>query len=153
MEAKSEALIRQIKEIRQQKKITYPAIMEALAADGVPSVSLTTVRRVFAAGSEKHATNFSYENTLLPILEAVNSIAGESDNLAEEIKHCRDEVIQRFDSQLADLKQQIADKDALIKRLIDRLDQKDDIIHQFITDMRQKDEIIRCITYHEDPKD
>lgn len=145
MESKSQELIAEIKEIRQRNKITYQAIMDELAADGIPSVSLTTVRRVFADGSEDKASNFNYETTLLPIAEAINRIAEDSDEiiLAKELKACRTEVMQRFDDHINLLKQQLEEKEKLILRLVDRLDQKDDIIHQLIIDMRQKDDLIR----------
>lgn len=157
METKSQLLIRQIKEIKQQKKITYNEILEALTENGVPIVSLTTLRRVCANGSESRASSFNYEETLLPVAEAVKRIDGgnyESPN-AEEIKALHAvislqneeldrilEIKDHLEANVTFLTSQINEKDSLITRLMNRLDQKDEILHQFITDMRQKDEII-----------
>jgi len=130
METKSQALIRQLKDIKQRKKISYNEIMDALPTEnGVPAISKTTLQRVFAEDSETRASRFNYEETLLPIAEAINRIDGGSDDILQS------DIILL-------LKEQISEKDALISRLIDRLDQKDEIIRQFLTDMKQKDQII-----------
>lgn len=122
---KSQALIRQIKSGKEKNKIPYQEIIDELTENGVPKVSMTTLRRVCADGSEAKASSFNYEGTLIPIADAIQRIVGESDDLVEY------------------LKSQIEEKDELIKRLIDRLDQKDEIISQFLTDMKQKDMIIK----------
>lgn len=120
METKSRELIRQIKEIKERKKITYNDIMEALPREnGIPVLSFATVRRVFATGSESRASSFNYESTLLPISEAIKQIDGSIDSLPQA------DIILL-------LKEQIEEKDDLIQRLIDRLDQKDEIIKQFL---------------------
>ena len=157
METKSQLLIKQIKEIKQQKKTTYNEIMDALTENGVPVVSLTTLRRVCANGSESRASSFNYEETLLPVAEAVRQIGGSTDDSphAEEIKALRSvislqneeldrilEIKDHLESNITFLTNQVNEKDSLIKRLIDRLDQKDEIIQQFITDMKQKDAIV-----------
>ena len=131
METKSQALISQLKEIKQRKKISYNEIMQALPTEnGVPAISKTTLQRVFADDSESRASRFNYEETLLPIADAISRIDGESNNPLQT------DIILL-------LKEQIEEKDALIKRLIDRLDQKDDIIRQFLVDMKQKDAVIQ----------
>lgn len=120
MEQKAQSLIHQLKEIKDRKKITYNDIMNSLPQEnGIPVVSFATVRRVFAKGSEFHANSFNYENTLLPISEAIKRIDGSMDNLPQS------EIIML-------LREQIEEKDDLIQRLIDRLDQKDEIIKQFL---------------------
>ena len=120
MEPKANELIRQIKEIKERKKITYNDIMEALPREnGIPVLSFATVRRVFASGSENRASSFNYESTLLPISETIKRIDGSIDNLPQA------DIILL-------LKEQIEEKDDLIQRLIDRLDQKDEIIKQFL---------------------
>ena len=121
---KSQALIRQIKDVKQKKKIPYQDIIDELTENGVPKISMTTLRRVCADGSEAKASSFSYEGTLIPIAEAIKRIGNEPDDIVKL------------------LKSQIDEKDELINRLIDRLDQKDEIIRQLLTDMKQKDFII-----------
>ena len=137
MESKSENLIRQIKHTIRHNKISYPDIMAGLTTDGVPKVSLTTVRRVCANGSENRASSFNYEETLIPIADAVKRIAGGNCNDA-----CLHEIRDLLETNVRFITEQIEEKDKLIKRLIDRLDQKDEIIQQFIVDLKQKDSII-----------
>ena len=67
---RSQELIKQLKEIKEAHEITYPRIIERMEKNG-KYVSLTTLRRVFAEGSEANASNFNYESTLLPIAEAL----------------------------------------------------------------------------------
>lgn len=141
MVSKSEKIIQQAKDIKQTKNLQYSDIMKEIRTEnGVPVVSLTTLRRVLADGSENRASRFNYEETLLPILDAIKRIDGGSDDAqpAEEIKALK---------MLIDLQnEELARKDALTKRLIDRLDQKDEIIKQFILDMKQKDSFIHQLT-------
>ncbi len=91
-----------------------------MTENGVPALSLSTLRRVFTCDAEQ-AKKFNYEETLIPILEAIKRIDGTADDSpTEENKALR--VI--IDLQNKELDR----KDALIKRLIDQLDQKDEII-------------------------
>ena len=64
----AQALIRQLKEAKARNEVTYPRIMERLEKNG-KFISLTTLRRVFADGSE--TTNFSYDETLMPLAEVL----------------------------------------------------------------------------------
>ena len=153
----SREMILQLKKIKKAKNITYNAILDALNVNGAPVLSLTMLRRVFANGSEDKASSFSYEQTLIPIAEAMRKIAGpEDDPNAKEIESLNSMIRVQGDaidrliatkeqliSSVNFFSKQITEKDALITRLIDRLDQKDNIIQQFITDLRQKDEIIK----------
>lgn len=140
MGTQSEDLIREAKEIKQAKKITYNDIMEAMKENGVPAVCLSTLRRVFASDSEERASSFNFEETLIPIRDAIKRIDGVTDDSspAEEVKAMQIVIdLQR---------EELARKETLIKRLIDRLDQKDEIIRQFISDMKQKDSFIQQLT-------
>lgn len=134
---KSQELIIQAKEAKQQKKFTYDDIMNVLTKNGVPAVSLSTVRRVFAPGSEEKASSFNYEETLLPILNAIKDLMGDEEDspMTKELN--------AFRGTLELVTAQLKEKDLLIERLIDRLNAKDDIIHQFLADMKQKDIIIQ----------
>ena len=133
MDSKSQEIIRRIKESKQKNKISCNEIMEALPKEnGIPALSLTTLRRVLKDDSEARASSFNYEETLLPIAEAISRIEG-----TEQTKD-----VNTITDGIGFLMEQISEKDALIKRLIDRLDQKDAIIHQFLIDMNQKDVIL-----------
>ena len=128
----AQELIRRMKEVKQQKKITYDEIMDQLAVNGVPGRSMSTLRRVFAAGSEERASSFNYEETLLPIRDAMKKLAGCPDDSHHE------EEIRRLEERIVLLTEQLDKKDAMIMRLVDRLDQKDEIIGQLLKDIKQK---------------
>ena len=140
---KAQELIRQMKEIKQSYEITYPRILERMERNG-RVVSLTTLRRVFADGSETNAGNFSYENTLMPIAEVLLDIedvptptdapnAQQIDALKAVI-HCQNEEISRLHELKEHLEERITflldqieikdrrmdEKDAIIQRLMDK---------------------------------
>ena len=138
---RSQELIRQLKEIKQRNEITYPRIMERMEKNG-KFVSLTTLRRVFADNSESNAQTFSYENTLLPIAEALLNVedlptpadsphAKEIDALKAVI-HVQNEEISRLhelkehlESRITFLLEQIEKKDR-------RMDEKDETIRRLM---------------------
>lgn len=138
---KSQELIKQLKEIKETNEITFPRIMERMEKNG-KVVSLTTLRRVFADGSENNANNFSYENTLLPIAEVLLNVedlpttasspyAAEIDGLKSVI-HVQNEEIARLhelkehlESRITFLLEQIEKKDR-------RMDEKDEIIKRLM---------------------
>ena len=163
--ANAQELIRQLKRIKQENNLSYNGIMEELTVNGVQTLSLTTLRRVFAADSEEKASSFNYETTLLPISEAVRRLSGDTGQSKEvEALHNMIRVQSEAIDRIITLKDQLAEtvndlagqikakdghmieKDALIRRLIDRLDQKDAIIQQFLIDLKQRDEIINKLT-------
>ena len=116
----STEIVKQVQTIKQEKRITYQEILDAMTENGVPALSMSTLRRVFTCDAETQATRFNFEETLLPILDAIKRIDDTTDDSpAEENKALR--II--IDLQNKELDR----KDALIKRLIDRLDQKDEI--------------------------
>ena len=134
---RAQELIRQLKETKIENEITYPRIMERIERNG-KSVSLSTLRRVFADNSEANAASFSYENTLLPIAEALlsmedvptpadNPYAKEIDGLKAVI-HVQNEEISRLyelkehlDNRITFLLQQIDKKDDMISKLMDKI--------------------------------
>ena len=138
---RSQELIKQLKEIKETHEITYPRIMERMEKNG-KFVSLTTLRRVFADGSETNANNFNYESTLLPIAEALLNVedlptpatspyAKDIDALKAVI-HVQNEEIARLhelkehlESRITFLLEQIEKKDR-------RMDEKDETIRQLM---------------------
>lgn len=133
-------LIRQLKEVKLKDEITYPRIMDRMEKNG-KFVSLTTLRRVFADGSEMNANSFSYENTLLPIAEALlnaedvptpdSPCAKDIDALKavirvqnEEISRLH-EIKEHLESRITFLLEQIEKKDR-------RMDEKDGIINRLM---------------------
>lgn len=114
-ESKQE-LIRQLKEAKKRDEVTYPRIIERMELNG-KFVSLTTLRRVFADGSELNAGSFSLENTLMPIAEALLDVEDvptpESSPYAAEIMglksviHVQNEEIVRMHELKEHLEQRI----------------------------------------------
>lgn len=138
---KSQELIRQLKEVKAKNEITYPRIIERMEKNG-KFVSLTTLRRVFADGSEGNAASFSYENTLMPIAEAIlqaedvptdaNSPYSKEIDALKAVIHVQNEEIARLhdikehlDSRVAFLLEQIEKKDR-------RMDEKDEMIRKLM---------------------
>ena len=138
---KSQQLIKELKEIKKANEITYPRIIERMEKNG-KTVSLTTLRRVFADGSEDNAGNFSYENTLLPIAEVLLNVEDlptpQSSPYAKEIDglkaviHVQNEEIARLhelkehlESRITFLLEQIEKKDR-------RMDEKDEMIRKLM---------------------
>ena len=87
MDRKSADIIREVKAIRAENKITYIDIMEEMEKlDRASVVSLSTLRRVFRDGSETKAGSFNYEHILIPIRDAMRSLAKEQKPESERDK-------------------------------------------------------------------
>ena len=134
-------LIRQLKEAKTRNEITYPRIIERMEKNG-KYVSLTTLRRVFADGSEMNASSFNYETTLLPIAEVLLDVedvptpkdspyAAEIDGLKSVIHVQNEEIVrlhelkEHLESRVTFLLEQIEKKDR-------RMDEKDEIIKRLM---------------------
>ena len=128
-------LIVELKKAKSEKEITYPRLLDMLEANGTP-LGLTTLRRVFADGSEKN-DSFNYQTTLAP-LEAIllqeDIPEPESNPYAKELEgykaviHSQNEELVRvyelnehLDSRIEFLVEQINKKDDIIQRLMDKV--------------------------------
>lgn len=138
---KAQELIKQLKQIKEENEITYPRIIERMEKNG-KSVSLSTLRRVFADNSESNANAFSYENTLLPIAEALLNVedlptpadsphAKEIDALKAVI-HVQNEEISRLHELKEHLESRVTFLLEQIERKDRRMDEKDAIIKQLM---------------------
>ena len=129
------ALILELKKAKAEKEITYPRLLDMLEANGTP-LGLTTLRRVFADGSEKN-DSFNYASTLQP-LEAIllqdDIPEPESNPYAKELEgykaviHAQNEELVRvyemnkhLEERVDFLVEQINKKDELIQRLMDKV--------------------------------
>ncbi len=135
----AQALIRQLKEAKARNEVTYPRIMERLEKNG-KFVSLTTLRRVFADGSE--STNFSYDETLLPLAEVLLNVedvptpdaspyAKEIDGLKAVI-HVQNEEIARLHDMKEHLESRITFLLEQIEKKDRRMDEKDEMIQRLM---------------------
>ena len=140
---RSQELVKQLREIKERNEITFPRIMDLMEANG-KVVSLSTLRRVFANGS--NADSFSYENTLLPIAEVLLHIeenpmqidsahAKEIEGLKAVIR-CQNEELDRLHESKAFLEDRV-------KFLLDQIDKKD-------RRMDDKDEMIKKLMGEKD---
>ena len=138
---KSQELIRQLKDAKERNEMTYPRIMDRIEENG-KFVSLTTLRRVFAAGSEENASSFNYETTLLPIAEVLLDVedvptndrspyAQEIDGLKAVI-HVQNEEIARLHEMKEHLESRITFLLEQIEKKDRRMDEKDEIIHKLM---------------------
>lgn len=99
-------IILQLKTIKEDKDLTNQDILELVEASG-GTTSMTTIRRVFAEGSENQS--FNYRNTIQPISHAMLAI-----NAPENVADLDENVLQaQFDA----LKQVVELKDTLIAEL------------------------------------
>lgn len=125
MTEKNSILIAQLKQVRIEKHYTYQYIVDSCEKLGY-SVSMSTVRRVFADGSEEQGFRFA---TLRPIARVVLDLdeAGRSKSASPDEADAMRTLISIKDTQLADLRRELSEKTAEIVRLnkiIDRLLEK-----------------------------
>ena len=134
----AQSLIKQLKEAKARNEVTYPRIMERLEKNG-KFISLTTLRRVFADGSE--TTAFSYDEVLMPLAQVLLDVedvptdknspyAKEIDGLKAVI-HVQNEEISR----LHDLKEHLESRVTFLLEQIEKKDRR----------MDEKDELIRML--------
>lgn len=128
-------IIQELKKAKNEKEITYPRLIDMLEANGTP-LGLTTLRRVFAEGSEV-SDSFNYGTTIAP-LEAIllqdDIPEPESNPYAKELEgykaviHSQNEelvrlykMVEHLESRVDFLVGQIDKKDSLIQRLMDKV--------------------------------
>lgn len=99
-------IILQLKTIKEDKDLTNQDILEMVEASG-SSTSMTTLRRLFAEGSENQS--FNYRTTIQPIAKVMFAIAEQ-----EKVADVDDNVLQ---AQLDGLKQICELKDSMIQSL------------------------------------
>lgn len=128
-------IIQDLKSAKKEKEITYPRLLDMLEANGTP-LGLTTLRRVFADGSEVN-DSFSYQTTIAPleaILLADDIPEPESNPYAKELEgfkaviHTQNEelvrlykMVEHLEARVDFLVSQINKKDELIQRLMDKV--------------------------------
>lgn len=157
----------------ENPKITCNEIQKQVEKDAEEAeyaflpLSLTTVRRVFAKNAESKASSFKYETTLLPIHDALKKLAKTSliddSPYAEKIRGLESviavqneeldrilEIKDHLDSRVNYLIEQgnlkdkwIADKDDIIKRIMDRNDRKDQTINELSQEVKRLEEALR----------
>jgi hypothetical protein len=128
-------LIQQMKIVKSRDEITYPRIIEMLEKNG-HFVSMTTLRRVFAEGSED--VNFNYETTLLPIAQVLLGLDGGGNSAMEDASGLRavirlqTEEIERLHELNDHLEDRVTFLIGQIEKKDRRMDEKDEIIRKLL---------------------
>lgn len=149
MENRAAQMIREMKEIKRNSKLTYDDIMvqmEKLNSSTV--VSLSTLRRVFRDGSESKASSFNFEEILTPIYNAVKDLEGKpspSSPFEIELQGFKNvirvqneeldrliELKEHLDNRVDFLVGQVKTKDEMIQNLMKKLDEKDAMIQRLM---------------------
>lgn len=123
-------LIVALKNAKAEKEITYPRLIDMLEANNTP-VSLTTLRRVFAEGSEKN-DSFNYVSTLQPlekILLADDIPEPETNPYAKELEGYK-AVIHAQNEELVRVYQLLDHLEDRVSFLVDQCKTKDELIKQ-----------------------
>lgn len=102
MSEKTKKIILELKKIREDNDYTLQRIQDMMEASG-DFVSMTTLRRVFAEGSED--VNFRYQETIMPIAKVliINEDCPEPDQRSqalEDIINLKNEYIAELERQL-----------------------------------------------------
>ena len=141
MENEAKKRIIENKKVKEEKKISYPDIMEKMA-ELDPSLvpSLSTLRRVCHKGSELKASSFNFDEIITPIYNAVKALEGdpkprsELDGYKAVIEVQNEELDRLFEiKELLDVRVeylvgQSKTKDETIAFLMRQLDAKDEMI-------------------------
>ena len=128
-------IISELKRAKIEKEITYPRLIDMLEANKTP-ISLTTLRRVFADGSEK-SDSFNYSTTIAPLEDILlrdDIPEPETNPYAQELEshkaviHAQNEelvrlykMVEHLESRVDFLIDQIKKKDERIDRLMDKV--------------------------------
>ena len=136
-------IISKLKEVKKQNELTLPRILDMIEANG-DYLSMTTLRRVFAANSEQE-DSFNYDKTIRPIANVLLLQEGyapegsgtnpENEALKAVLKFKNEEIeaLQRqlelirkmYEERIDFLSDQIRKKDK-------RMDEKDEIINRLM---------------------
>ena len=135
--------IMEIKELkRANPKATYARIIEDVdAADGDESVSLSTLRRICADGSEATAGSFNYEHILIPVRDALKRLqmkdlsavpGADVVDMLKSMIHIQDEEIASLHAYKDHLEERIVFLLDQIRLKDRRMDEKDEIIKRLM---------------------
>ena len=135
LQKKKSEIIRNLKRVRNEDGLSISEIVRMCEENG-EAVSETTVKKVFAEGSE--ACGFNYEGTLKPIVNAL--LGGREETPETEMMIS---VAEFKAAKIKDLEEQLARQEASHKRRIeflkkqidikdDRIDKRDAMISKLI---------------------
>lgn len=135
LQKKISEIIRNLKRVRSEDGLSISEIVKLCEENG-ESVSETTVKKVFAEGSE--AFSFNYENTLKPI---INALLGDHEETAEtdmmiSVAEFKAAKIKDLESQLERMENSYKRRIDFLKNQIEikdaRIDKRDEMITKLI---------------------
>ena len=137
--------IRRLKEIKSEQGLSVPKIMDLMEERG-QYVSESTIKRVFADGSEEQS--FRYQDSIAPIADVLLDIYGDTSSLddAESLRHIireknklieflmikLDEQEAAFESRKSMYEERKSIYDRNIARLEKQIERKDDLIERLL---------------------
>ena len=125
LQKKISEIIRNLKRVRQEDGLSISEIVRMCEENG-EAVSETTIKKVFADGSE--ACGFNYENTLKPIIHALlgdHEETAETDMMISVAEFKAAKIKDSYKRRIEFLRQQIDIKDS-------RIDKRDEMITKLI---------------------
>jgi hypothetical protein len=128
-------LIQQLKAIKEEQHLTPQRICEMLDAANC-HVSLNTVKKVFAEGSEDQ--HFRFHDTLQPISRVLLGIYGEDKddseiNALHAAIRVKDELIEQRERELTECREEHARRTEFLLRQIELKDQRIDTLMSRVT--------------------
>ena len=136
-------IVSKLKEVKKQNELTLPRILDMIEANG-DYLSMTTLRRVFAANSEQE-DSFNYDKTIRPIanvllLQEGYAPDGSGTNTENEalkaVLKFKNEEIEALQRQLELIRKMYEERiDFLIDQIRKkdkRMDEKDEIINRLM---------------------
>ena len=142
LQKKKSEIIRNLKRVRAENGLSISEIVKLCESNG-EAVSETTVKKVFADGSE--ALGFNYEITLKPI---INALLGGHEETAEtdmmiSVAQFKEVKIQDLEAKIKDMEAHMQRTEESYKRRIDflrqqieikddRIDKRDEMITKLI---------------------
>ena len=135
LQKKKSEIIRNLKRVRAENGLSISEIVK-LCEDNGEAVSETTVKKVFADGSE--ALGFNYDLTLKPIIHA---ILGDHEETAEtdmmiSVAEFKAEKIKDLEAQMARMEDSYKRRIEFLRQQIDikdsRIDKRDEMITKLI---------------------
>lgn len=133
-------LIKELKRIKTEKGYSLPQIMDMIEEQG-SYISMTTLRRVFAEGSE--TVGFRYDDTIQPIASALLDFDGEDDSDAvdalKNIIKIKNDEIAILHGQITKMQEDTRIRIDFLKKQIElkdqRMDEKDKIIDKLLKEV------------------
>ena len=124
-------LILKLKAVKEERGLTHQDVLDLVEANN-DSTSMSSVRRVFAEGSENHSFNF--RATLQPISKALLAIAQK-----ENVANVDDNILQ---VQLDALKVESQLKDSIINNLQKELDEEKRKVAHLLKQVEQQSKML-----------